>query len=60
MITSNYLADVQREMKMLEENIKLWSSGKERNIELLLSTLQDVRQILKMVHILDIRHFICY
>lgn len=28
---------------MLEEGIKLWSCGKQRNIELLLSTLQDVR-----------------
>nr|XP_017216995.1 PREDICTED: auxilin-related protein 2-like isoform X1 [Daucus carota subsp. sativus] len=34
--------DESREMKILEENIKLWSSGKERNIELLLSTLQDI------------------
>ncbi|KAK1368988.1 hypothetical protein POM88_035080 [Heracleum sosnowskyi] len=31
-----------REMKMMEEGIKLWSCGKERNIELLLCTLQDI------------------
>lgn len=32
----------ESEMELLEEDIKLWSSGKERNIELQLSTLHDV------------------
>ncbi|KAK1368987.1 hypothetical protein POM88_035079 [Heracleum sosnowskyi] len=34
--------DEFKKMELLEEDIKLWSSGKERNIELLLSTLHDI------------------
>ncbi|KAL8108361.1 uncharacterized protein LOC141671940 [Apium graveolens] len=34
--------DESREMELLEEEIKLWSSGKEKNIELLLLTLHDI------------------
>ncbi|KAL1833999.1 hypothetical protein ACET3Z_003650 [Daucus carota] len=34
--------DESKKMELLEEDIKLWSSGKERNIKLLLSTLQDI------------------
>ncbi|XP_074332828.1 uncharacterized protein LOC141670740 isoform X2 [Apium graveolens] len=41
--TNQREVDESREMKMLEEGIKLWSCGKERNIELLLCTLEDLK-----------------
>lgn len=34
--------DEVKEMELLDEDIRLWSSGKERNIQLLLSTLHDI------------------
>lgn len=33
----------QMEMELLDENIRMWSAGKETNIRLLLSTLHHVR-----------------
>lgn len=40
-----FLCEEQKEMKLLDEDVRLWSSGNERNIQLLLSTLHDVRLI---------------
>lgn len=39
-------------MELLEANIKLWLSGKEGNVELLLSTLHDVRLNVIINHLL--------
>lgn len=36
---------LQMEMDLLDEDVRLWSSGKEANIRLLLSTLHHVRYL---------------
>lgn len=43
LIRNNVVKIFQMEMEDIDEDIKLWSSGKETNIRLLLSTLHHVR-----------------
>jgi hypothetical protein len=38
--------NLQMEMELLDEDIRLWSAGKETNIRLLLSTLHHVYSII--------------